>query len=328
MNDTKVASRIAFFTVTVAATILLAGCGDKPGAGQAASPGQASPVAGAPAAPNSSGARDEPQLAAKLNTYVDGYNQLVGTFSLKKLRDHYFNLNIPAKDASGNISLSGFNSVALATEKIKKARALPSADLAELDTAADALTGSLDKLVAQLKELDVYYDSKAYKDDQLARGKAEDAAVRANFDASTVAMRAFDQVLDREQKKRDVEKLERLKVSGDMLGYHTKLALQEADQLVNLFDSESDVKNPAKYEQGDKLVAGLEKTLAAQRELYAAAKAEGRNPDSGYESAASSLVLVIGGYREMKQSKDARQYNSMIERFNRAIESANRIRQR
>lgn len=320
MNSTPRAHRTTCLTAAIAASIVLAACGKTPSTG--ADPAAA--VGAAPSATASASVDGGQSSVEKMNGYTDAYNQLIDTFGLPETRDRYFEEDIPNKSVSNNISITdGWLDTALG--KFKKARALPGNDLADLDKAADTLIASLDPLVVQLKALDIYYESKAYTEDGLARGKAEDAAVRSKFDASTAAMQAFSDLLDREQETRDARSLAALKTSGDLLGYNTRMALQEGKQLIDLFDSEGAIGDAAIYTRGDAIVAELEKTLAAQREHYAAAKAKEPAPDYGHESVASNLVSLIGAYREMKQSRETEDYNDMIEEYNRAIESANGI---
>ena len=133
----------------------------------------------------------------------------------------------------------------------------------------------------QPKALDIYYDSKAYKNDDLVRGKAEDASLRASFDAGMAATKAFNVTLGAEQKRRDVETLARLKASGDLLAYNTTLALGKGEDLLNLFGEGTDIKSAAKYVQGDALAAEIEKTLVTQRELHVAAKTKELKPVYG-----------------------------------------------
>jgi hypothetical protein len=139
-------------------------------------------------------------------------------------------------------------------------------------------------------------------------------------------MEKFNSVLSREQKKRNMQVLAKLKEEGNLLGYGTKLALQQGDELLSLFANEADIKNPEKYQQADQLIAQLEKTLAEQREHYAAAKAKNASPDSWHESAASYLTSMVGSYRDMKQSKRPKDFNEMVSNYNKAVENANRIR--
>ena len=323
MTLTSKTYRSALLGSLLATAVLLAACGkndtDATGAGNNAATSGA--AASGDAKP--SGRVDQKDIL-KLNAYAEAYNKLIGTFGLPETYERYLKTNIPKRAATDSLSITdGWVEVAL--DKFKSGRALPSSDLKELDQSADALIGALDKLVVQLKALDIYYKSKVYKDDNLARGKSEDASLRANFEASTVAMKSFNTLLAQAQKKRDTQVLAELKASGDVLGYQTKLALGQGEELISLFETEADMKNAAKYTQGDALVAELEKTLTTQRELYAAAKGKTPSPDSGHESVASNMASVIGAYRDLKQSKKTGNYNNMIKEYNRAIESANRI---
>ena len=318
-NNARHVSGTAWVAVALGASILISACGKNDpvvptAAGTSAASSSQAPVA----------AQAGESSIAKMNAYTEAYNKIIGTFGLFETRDRYVKANIPSKKASDSVSITN-GWVDIALEQFKKGRALPSGGLEQLDKAADSLIAPLEKLVSELKELDIYYSSKAYKDDGLAKGKAKDAEVRADFAASVAALKSFNEVLSAEQNKRDTAMLAKLKESGDMLSYSTKMALRQGEQLINLFDDQSDISNPAKYVQGDVIIASLEATLAEQRKAYADAKSKQPSPDSGHESAGSRLVSLIGDYREMKQSKKAAAYNSMVKDYNSAIESANRI---
>lgn len=232
------------------------------------------------------------------------YQAFSSLFGLPETHERDLKLNIPKRKATDNLSISA-GWVDISLEQLKKARALPASELGAL--------------ITQLKALEVYYSSKAYQEDDLAKGKAQDADVRTAFDKSTASMKRFSAVLGTEEKKRSAAMLAKLKASGDMLGYNTKLGLQQAEEVVSLFDSESDIRDPAKYQAADAIVASLDKTLAEQRERYAAAKDKEPRPDSAHESTGSSLVSFIGTYRTMKQAKTAKSFND-------AVTSANRLR--
>ena len=315
---------LALLGVAAAATILVAGCSKKTETAPSTTGHSGSTRATAVATARDANAGNAAQQSTqKLNAYTSAFNKLIGTFGLPDTRKRYFEENIAKKNASDSLSISD-GWVEGALDELKKGRALNTSGLSALDASADALIGQLGKLVPQLKGLDVYYESKAYKEDNLARGKAEDASMRASFDASIAAMKAFSTALSAEQKKRDVDMLAQLKASGNLLSYNTKLALGQGEDLVNLF-GEGEIKTAAKYVEGDALVKELEQTLAAQRELYAAAKAKGPAPDSGHESTASNLVSLVGAYRAMKQSRQPNDYNDMVKEYNDAVSSANGI---
>ena len=331
MRFAPLTCRHALMGSLLASAVLLAACEKNPAETAAAANeavALAEHAAGSAAAKAESAEAADEQTGLKLNGYTEAYNKLIGTFGLPETYESYLKANIAKQTAKSSISFTdGWIEDAL--NMFKKARALPSTGPQALEQSADTLIAALDKLLVQLKALDVYYKSKAYKGDNLARGKKEDASLRASFEASTAAMTAFNGVLRQEQKKRGAEALARLKASGDMLGYNSKVALGKGEELINLFQNERDMKNAAKYVEGDALVAELEKTLTEQRALYAAAKDKAKDkeaqPEYGHESMASSLVSLVGAYRGLKQSRQVKDYDEMIKEYNRAVENANDI---
>jgi|GEM_PF-221805 len=323
----KKSKQVIFVTLATSTALILSACGkngNETPKEKTSSPAPTKTAAAAPAVKKESADQDK-NFTAKLNAYTEGYNKLIGTFGLPETRQKYFAQNIPSKSATDNIFIT-VGWIHLAMNELKRGRAFSSSQLEELDQSADQLISNLDKLTTQLNAIEIYYKSKAYKEDNLAKGKAQDPEIRANFDASVAAMEKFNSVLSREQKKRNMQVLAKLKEEGNLLGYGTKLALQQGDELLSLFANEADIKNPEKYQQADQLIAQLEKTLAEQREHYAAAKAKNASPDSWHESAASYLTSMVGSYRDMKQSKRPKDFNEMVSNYNKAVENANRIR--
>lgn len=331
-RTTKTFNQVMLVALATSAGLMVTGCGKNSSDASKEKPAASAPVkthtftpAPAPVVKPAAGDADE-KFTLKLNAYTEAYNRLIdNSFGLAAMRKRYFEQNIPQKSATDSITIND-GVVSVSFNQFQKARALPSASLDELDQVADQLMIPMNKLVTQLKALNIYYTSKAYKEDNLAKGKAQDAEVRANFDATTAATEKFNAVLSREQKKRNVQMLAKLKAEGNLLGYGTKLALQQGDELLSLFAGENDIKNPEKYQQADALVLELEKTLTEQRAQYAAAQTKTPHPDSWHESAASYLTAMIGSYREMKQSKKPKDFNEIVNNYNKAVENANRIR--
>lgn len=264
---------------------------------------------------------------AKLDTYTEGYNKLIDTFGLPETSETYSEARIAAKSPTDSISIStGW--IGQALTKFKEARALPGG-AADLDAVGDRLIAALDKVLARLTPLDTYYSSKAYREDALARGKREDPLMLAEFKAASDAAAAFDAILSRERRARTEIELAELKKSGDTLRYTTKLALYQAEPLVDLFNAPEDVRNPAILAKADAMVVALDKTLAEQRTAFAAAKAAGKTPsdtpDIGYQFVENRLTSMIGDYRDLKQSGDVSDVNDMLRNYNHAIESMNNV---
>ncbi len=297
----------------VAATLALSAC-DKPGQPSATGSGIF-------------GQGDE-AARAKLSAYTEGYNKLLDTFGLQQTAEAYTKQDIPNQSPSDTIVVNtGWLEQGVTLLRAARAKAGGPADL---DKAGDALIGALDTALKRLNGLNVYYESKAYREDGLARGKKEDAAMKAEFQAAFTAMEQLGAIIDRERQAVTTAELSALKAKGDMLGYNTKLALQQAASLVALFKGPNDINNAAVFAEADKQLATLEKTLAAQRDELAKAKAAvkaGDHVDVNYELVNGRLNTFVGGYRELRGSHKPEDYNRLVDQYNDAIGDANDIRE-
>ena len=328
-----------------ACVAMLTACGDKTAGTPESIPTpviiESTPAAEAPA-----------ETAGKLNRYTEAYNKLADTLGLEETFKAYREQNVPEAKPSDTLSLSD-GWIGTATESLKLARAAPGEGLKDLDAKADVLIAALGKLTAQLQDLEIYYKTRAYVQDNLARGKSEHASLMANFEASEAAAKGFDETLGTYQHARARARLERLKASGDMLRYQTALAMEQAAPLFKLFKDPADFRNPELVRQADAQVVELEKTLVEQRRVVkekglpiaaaassedsradlnaqpasAAARAVDRTANAGvaYSRLGGHLESMIANYREMKHSGDSNDFASMVDDYNAAIGDANTI---
>lgn len=271
---------------------------------------------------------DEPAqpTAIKLSGYTQSYNKLIGTFGLTETADSYMKEKIVGQSASDSISITD-GWIYQGADDLKKARALPGAGKL-LNQAANHLQETLDKVLARLNPLKIYYDSKSYEEDGLARGKREDPLMRADFTAALQALETFNGALKIERNQQTESDLAALKAKGNMLAYDTKLALHQGETLVDLFASGADLKNAAVFAKSDVIITAMEATLADQRKQFADAKtkaATGEGPDSDYASTADSLTSMVGEYRDLRQSHSGDDFNSMVKEYNSAVEDVNNI---
>lgn len=267
-----------------------------------------------------------PDAAAKISGYTEAYNALIGTFGVPETAETYKKADISSQSPSDNIIISqGW--VETAEGKLKTARAMPGS-LGELDAKAEALDNALLKVLARLNPLYAYYNTKAYREDGLKRGKQEDALMIAEFDAALKAMEDFNTLLVKQRRAGVDAELAKFKQAGDMAGYNNKLAMQQAEDLVMLFNKPEDLKDPAIFAKGDALVASLEKLLADQQKAIAEAK--GKETEAvakarlgTYGTVTDMLGSMIGNYRQLKQSHSGDDMKSMIDSYNRAVSMAN-----
>lgn len=269
-----------------------------------------------------------PATAAKLSAYTDAYNALLETFGLPATAKTYREARIASRSPSESITISD-GWIETEAAKLKAARALPGS-LGPIDATAEALDTALQKVLARLKPLYAYYNTKAYRADGLKRGKAEDAQMIAEFDAALKALDDFNAALAKQRRAGADAELNRLKQSGDTVAYNTKLAMQQAEDLVGLFDKPEDLRDPAVFAKGDALVASLEKLLADQQKAIADAKAKAKEPGETSrlgmsDGVADMLGSMIGQYREVKQSHSAGDAEAMVTSYNGAVGLANNI---
>jgi Protein of unknown function (DUF3829) len=273
---------------------------------------------------SSSNGSDAQKAVKKINAYTDSYNKLIGSFGLIQTQNNYIAKDFINKKPSQDLSFStGWINQGI--DALKSGRALPSDEYAGLDKAADELIPIISTLQKQLKSLEIYYTSRAYREDNLARGKAEDESVRANFTASLLALEKFHTVLNVQQKKRFASDLAAIKDSGNLLAYDSKLAMHQGEVIAEIFKNTNDITNPEKYIAADSTVLDLEKTLASLIKHYEEGKEKKVKPDTRYTSIHSELTQLIGAYRDMKQSKKIKDYNNMIVKYNSALNTSNSV---
>lgn len=273
-------------------------------------------------------ATSSPAAAAKLSAYTEAYNALIETFGLPATVQTYKEARIASRSPDENITISD-GWIESAEGKLKAARALPGA-LGPLDAAAETLDAALQKVLARLGPLYAYYNTKAYRQDSLKRGKAEDAQMTAEFDAALKAMDDFNAALVKQRRASAEQELASLKQSGDTVGYNNKLAMQQAEDLVGLFNKPEDLKDPAVFAKADAIAGALEKLLADQQKAIADAKAKAKEPVETSRLGVQSLVVdmlgsMIGQYRQLKQSHSPNDAQLMVDSYNRAVGLANNI---
>ena len=269
-----------------------------------------------------------PATAAKLSAYTEAYNALIETFGLPETAKDYKEARVASRSPSETITISDGH-IEYEAAKLKAARALPGS-LGPLDAAAETLDIALQKVLARLKPLYAYYNTKAYRADGLKRGKAEDAQMIAEFDAALKAMEDFNTALVKQRRAGADAELATLKKGGDMVAYNTKLAMQQGEDLVSLFNKPEDLRDPAVFAKGDALAASLEKLLADQQKAIADAKTRAKEPIETSRLGVSDLVAdmlgsMIGQYRQVKQSHSAHDAQMMVDSYNRAVGMANNM---
>jgi len=192
----------------VALTLSLAACGDKTETAQAG-------AAARPATAN---------IDEKYNAYVSGFNRLQ-TNQTQKSAEDWIRIDVAKNDMKNNIYFfNNDNQIVQAVDSLKAGRAMKVDGTEAADRAADKLIENGDALAAQLREMNPYFKSAAYRDDKLAKAKAADAPMRAAYTGVLQGMEQMEAALGAHQKKRDTERAEAYKKAGNMTGYHLTIA--------------------------------------------------------------------------------------------------------
>ena len=286
---------------TLASVLLLAGCGNN-------NKDQAETTASAEAQTSS------------LNAYVAILNQLInGVAGLEQIQDHYLNLNIPKATEKDSLSYPKLNYDYI-RDKFAEADKAPKNNPA-LDAAAADLKQKIEVLSKDNDDFHLYYESGEYKTDHLAKGKAADAAIRKHFQQAVDSFATFQKELTLVYKKEKQAELEQIKASGDMYLYHYKAAMNAAENLVSVFGSEQDLKNPNKYKEADQFADNLQTHLKALDAEYN--KLKENDPRRSTHTILSELTSCLSYYRQFKESKEQSDFEFMVDGYNQAVQASN-----
>jgi len=272
------------------------------------------------------GGTSQSETEATIGGYVAAYNKLADSDGLYGIQRTYNEMNIPNAGVSSELFLVDIQ-LAQALKAMRDARAA-SRGPADLDKAADRVIAALDAATKRTAGLAPYYQSKAYRADNLARGKAEDGPMKAEFAAAATATEAFLRVLDRERGAVDVRQMAALKASGDAPRYLTNRAVTEAQELIDAFPDEASLADSARYKVADAALAKLEATMKELAAAVAASKADPRTPEglnARYDAAMINLNMAVGSYRTLRTTKSAESFNTLVERYNGAVQMANML---
>jgi hypothetical protein len=267
-------------------------------------------------------ARDAQSTVKKMNAYTEGFNKLSDSFGLRDTMRRYIDVNVPARSAKDDIGV-GAGWIAQAIPALKQGRAIMAVDTDALDAQADKLIEALDRLVSLMRDIEPYFASKAYKADNLARGKAQDILIRQAFQDSDAAYIAFEDGLEQIHRRSVDAEISALKTQGNRKMYAARLGMQQAKDVLGIFKENASLRTPDSYAKADRLVNGLESTLALQRDV------EKTLPDNAtrinYRQLTDSLTTMVGEYRSLKESRDAARFNQMVRHFNVAVGAVNAL---
>ena len=299
-------ARTALCMAVGALTLSLAGCGQ--GESKAGASTAVAAVSGDEATQN------------KFNHYTEGFNKLIDdNWGVREKYNDYVEADIPAAQASGDVYFAeNISNLEQALAELKEGRALDGGrQAAETDAAVDALIPRIEALLTQWKTLTPYYESKAYRDDNLAKGKAAHTALVTAYENVLHAIQTLDVALSRHLRARDAARIEAYRKSGDTAAYNVLNAMQQADLL-------SSAVIAGDSAEADRLLPLL---IAANTALHEteAATAAGADNKVEYDLISGYIDSMIGDYRDLKQKDSDSDRESIVDNYNRAVGQMNDV---
>lgn len=251
----------------------------------------------------------------KLGLYTDAFNKLIDkNWGVPENFDKYQKLNIPSADATGSIYFpENITTLEQAIEKLKEGKALSGgAQSQRADAAVEKLIPQLEALLAQWKTLDPYFESRAYREDGLAKAKAAHPAVMTAYQGAVGGIGELDAALSEYQRARNAAQITALNKAGHAAEANLVDAMQKADHFTSAVMED-------KPEEADRLLPGLVAATAKVREAEAAMAADAKNK-SEFSSIADRLDSMVGSWRDYKQNKSDYERESIVDDYNHAID--------
>lgn len=302
----KSLSRTAVLALAAGLTLGVAACGN-----QGENGGKAQSVAAA------SGSE---AVQEKFSHYTDGFNDLIDdNWGVSKQFASYSELNIPGASASGSIYFpENISNLERALAKLKEGRALSGGDKsARADAAVDKVLAQGAVLLTQWQTLEPYYETRAYREDGLAKGKAAHPALISAYESTIAAIDELDAALTEYLRARDAARVEAYRKGG-----HTDAAnVMQAMQLADHFSTAVIDKNVA---EADRLLPQLEAALVELRKSEAA-MASGAENKVEFDLISGYLGRMVGSWRDYKQDQDDSDRETIVDQYNDAVEQMNDI---
>lgn len=256
-------------------------------------------------------------LQQKLNANTGAFNVLIAPGSgLAAYAGGYDQRNIPEAIASQTISLQALPvSFENALGTLREAREIDGGELtAALDASIDRLIPALDTALSQWRQIEPYYNSRAYRNDDLAKGKAAHEPLVAALADGVAALSDMQEALSVIQRQRTEARIAALTDAGHTAEASVLSAMHTADAFVTAVSM-------GNIEEATRLAPDFERALEEMRsneEQYT-------GPEHGkvlYGVLAGTLTRVIGSWRDYEASKDEFNLNTLIDTYNSAIRTA------
>lgn len=298
-------ARVLALAVSVAAAMTLSACGNEGGGKSGATPSAAA-------------ATGNEQIQQKFGLYIDGFNSLIDdNWGVAKNFEGYQKADIPNARVDGSIYFpENITTLESAIAKLKEGRAVRGGPLSQAaDAAAAKVITQGEALLAQWKELDPYYEARAYREDGLAKGKAAHPALMTAYQGTIAAINEFDAALTTYLRARDEARLKAYRDAGHNDAANVMDVMQKADHFATAVIADDKA-------EADRLLPGLEAALVELRKSEAAMKSDDANK-SEFSQILTYVTAMVGYWRDYKQSGSDNYREYIVDRYNSAVDQVN-----
>lgn len=300
----KTSVRVLALAAAAAAAMTLSACGNNEG--------------GEKGSPSVAAASGSEQVQQKFSLYIEGFNKLIDdSWGVSSNFENYQKIDIPNARADGSINFpENITTLETAIAKIKEGRAVRGGSMSQAaDAAADKVIAQGEALLAQWKELDPYYEARAYREDGLAKGKAAHPALMTAYQGTLAAINELDTALTTYLRARDEARLEAYRKAG----HNDAAAVMDVMQKADHFSTAVIENDKAK---ADELLPSLEAALAELRKSEAAMKSDDPNKIE-FSQILTYVTAMVGYWRDYKQSGSDNYREYVVDNYNRAVDQVN-----
>lgn len=306
----KSRTAVSAMALVCAMTMGLAACGQGDGKGK---DGEGRPQSVAAAAGDES-------TQQKLNAYTDAFNDLIDEhWGVPHYFQEYQELDIPNKAVSSSIYFpENISHIERALAKLKEGKALSGGEQSrKADAAVEKLIPQLEALLTQWRDLDPYYEARAYREDNLAKGKAAHAALMTAYRGAVGGIEELDGALTEYQRARNAARMAALVKGGHTNEANLIDAMQKADHFTTAVIEENTA-------EADRLLPEFEAAANKLRQTEAGMASDADNKVE-FSLIAGYLNSMIGSWRDYKQDNSNSRLESIVSSYNSAIEQMNDV---
>jgi hypothetical protein len=276
---------------------------------------------------------EEEQAIKKMNGYVKSHNGLIGMFygsnkGLKELLRAYEAQNIPKTtkvDASTRLNLYlSLSTLRNSLDALRSTKDLKgSSEIAKLEGLAAKLLTNGDLLLAKGADLESYFNSKKYLDDNLGKAKADHAEFVRLWQGFIADSDAFSDELDVVERARRIAAVKKLRAEGNNRFAANEEAMLASSEILALFNDKVDLKNPAKIKTADALALQLEKVT---NEIKTENEKLKDDKNTSFTRVFEKMNAFMGAYRTVKATGDGRQFEELVRHYNSAVSEQRSLR--